>query len=446
MHSISGKLRNESDPQSDVGGGEGNGNYKYRVLALYTLAAVLALADKMSLKMFQENIRLEFGLSDMQLGALTGFAFAVMFAIAGLPLAYLAERIGRRTVIFASLMAWSAMTALSAGAASFAQLFAFRVGVGIGEAGLGPSAQATISGLFRPAARGRALSVYFSSLWIGALVGTMAGGWLNEIYGWRIAMIVLGIPGIALAAVIRVSVREEPTAPPRVSAVSPLSEGWSAKLRSISRLKSLRYLIAGSACQIMVVEGDTAFFPVYLARNHAMSSGSIGTWLGLSVVIFGLGGALSSGSLVDRLRRRDQRWALWILAGSLLLGMVAWGVSLSVPNIVAVVLFYSLGLSLMAMADPPRLVVAHSLVPDNMRATVSALLYTIMSLIGGAIGPLVIGLLSDLFRLRFGMRSLPYAMMSVLLLAGAAAIGCYMLSSRYYRRELDAYEETLQRM
>ncbi len=168
---------------------------RYYLLGILTLIYAVNFIDRQLLAILQEPIKQELGLSDSQLGLLTGFAFAVFYVTAGIPIASLADRANRRNIIAVVLSVWSVMTAVSGFAQNYWQLLAARIGVGVGEAGCSPPAHSMLSDVFPPGFRATALSIYSSGINIGILFGFLLGGWLNEYFGWRVAFIVVGLPG-----------------------------------------------------------------------------------------------------------------------------------------------------------------------------------------------------------------------------------------------------------
>jgi len=182
--------------------------YRYYVLAVLTLVYTFNFIDRQLLVILQEPIKADLGLSDTQLGLLTGFAFAVFYVVCGIPIARWADKSVRRSIIALSLAVWSFMTAVSGFTQNFFQLLLARMGVGVGEAGGSPPAHSMISDIFKPKFRATALSVYSVGIYIGILFGFMLGGWIAEFFGWRRAFLVVGLPGILLALVVRFSVQE----------------------------------------------------------------------------------------------------------------------------------------------------------------------------------------------------------------------------------------------
>jgi len=187
-----------------------SGGYRKYVLLALTGVYIFNFIDRQILVILQESIKAELDLSDTQLGLLTGFAFAIFYVTLGLPVARLADRSNRRNIITIALTIWSAMTAISGLASNFVQLLLARIGVGIGEAGGSPPAHSMISDYYPKNKRATALAIYSTGIYIGILLGYLLGGWLDEYFGWRRALMVLGVPGVIYAVIFYFTVQEPP--------------------------------------------------------------------------------------------------------------------------------------------------------------------------------------------------------------------------------------------
>ena len=180
-------------------------NYRKYVLGILLVVYVFNFIDRQILAILLQPIKVDLGLSDTQLGLLSGVAFAVFYATFGIPIARLADRSSRVNIISASLAVWSLMTAVCGLAQNFWQLLAARIGVGIGEAGCSPPSHSLISDYFAPETRATAMSIYSLGIPIGIMIGFLAGGWIVEFFDWRTAFIAVGLPGVLLAVVVRMT-------------------------------------------------------------------------------------------------------------------------------------------------------------------------------------------------------------------------------------------------
>jgi MFS family permease len=285
--------------------------YRYYVLALLTLGYVFNFVDRQVMTILIEPIKTEFGATDTQMGLLSGLAFALFYATLGIPVARLADRWSRRNVLAISMTTWSAVTALCATATGFWHLLILRIGVGVGEAGGTPPSQSLLADYFPPEKRAFAQGILATAPNIGILVGLFGGALIAEAYGWRSVFLVFGIPGVLLAIVIQLTIKE----PPKV--IEPQSrgnQGLFSALGQIFRLPSFVHIMLGVGFTGIAGYGLGVWSPSFLVRVHGMSLVDAGLYLGLIGVFGGGLGTISSGLLVDALSRRDARWQLWLPA------------------------------------------------------------------------------------------------------------------------------------
>ena len=288
--------------------------YRNYVLAMLTVVYVFNFIDRQLLVILQESIKADLDLSDTQLGILTGFTFAVFYVTLGIPIARVADRWNRRNVVAISLSIWSAMTALSGAVQNFFQLLLARIGVGIGEAGGSPPAHAMISDYFPVERRARALSIYSTGIYIGILFGFLVGGHLNEVFGWRMSFVMIGVPGVIFAAILAATVRE----PKRGAMDGNVQSGTGTSMGAVARVlwsrKSFVLLALATGCHAFGTYGLGNWIPSILIRIHEMTSGQVGTALGLIMGIGGAVGTFASGHFADRLAKRTPKWYMRIPA------------------------------------------------------------------------------------------------------------------------------------
>ena len=294
--------------------------YRRYALSLLLVVYVFNFIDRQILNILAEAIRVDLGLSDTALGFLGGIAFAVFYTFAGIPIARWADRGPRRSIIALGLLVWSAMTAMSGLARSFAHLALARVGVGLGEAACTPPAHSLLSDLYPPERRGTAFSIYALGIPIGSAIGTFAGGWIKEMFDWRTAFFVVGLPGIALAAVVRLTLREPPR-PLLAPGASATRETTAAVLGYMRRLLSFRHLSLAAALHAFYGYGAAFFLPVFMIRVHGFSEGELSTYLALIALFAGGLGTFLGGFVCDRLAPRDQRYYVWVPAIATLIGI-----------------------------------------------------------------------------------------------------------------------------
>lgn len=404
-------------------------------LGLLTIGYCFNFIDRQLLSILQEAIKVDLNLSDGQLGLLTGFAFAMFYVSAGIPIARWADRGNRKNIVSLAIGIWSLMTAVSGLAQNYLQLFLARVGVGIGEAGGSPPSHSIISDIFPAEKRATAISIYSTGVNVGILFGFLLGGWLNEFFGWRVAFAVVGLPGLLIALVIRYTIKEPIRGlsdGKKVEEVPPLGE----VLGLLWSRSSFRHIALGAGLNAFAAYGTVNWQGSFFIRLHGMSTGELGTWLALSSGFLGAVGILAGGMLADKLAPRDKRWYVWIPA---IVGFIG------VPFFVAVFTIESTYAALILSCIPGTLInvylgnsiaTSHALVGARMRAMASAILFFILNLIGLGLGPLFIGLLSDYLAPTLGVESLRYAMVYLIPTALFWSSCHFMLAARTLRDDL----------
>lgn len=407
-------------------------------LVLLTIVYSFNFIDRQLLAILQESIKLELTLSDSQLGLLTGFAFAVFYVVAGLPIARWADRSNRRNIVALAVGLWSFMTALSGAVQNYSQLLLARIGVGVGEAGGSPPSHSIISDIFPAEKRASAIAFYSTGVNIGILFGFLLGGWLNEYFGWRIAFLVVGVPGILLAIMVRFTLAEPIRGLAEKRQVSDEPIAFSQVVSLLWSRRSFRHLAFAGALNAFAGYSTSNWTASFMIRSHEMTTGELGTWLAVILGFCGAVGVLCGGLLADRLAPRDKRWYVWLPA---ITGIIC------VPFMAAVYLvddpYTALALSvvpglLFNVWLGNAIATTHGLVGLRMRATASAILFLILNIIGLGAGPWSIGLLSDYLQPSLGLDSLRYAMLYVLPVIMFWSACHFYLASRTLRDDLAA--------
>jgi len=370
--------------------------YRRYVLGLLFVVYVVNFIDRSVLNILLEPIKREFSPSDTALGFLSGVAFAIFYATLGIPIARWADRGVRRDIIALALVLWSGMTALCGLARTFGQLVLARIGVGVGEAGCSPPAHSVISDYYPPERRGTAFAIYALGIPIGTAFGFFAGGWMAETLGWRAAFLFVGLPGIALALLVRLTLREPPRGHSEARGDAGPAPEPMLVIRAMWRIASFRHLAAAAALHAFVGYGVAAWNAAFLIRTHGMSVGAVGTWIaGIAIVGGGLGTFLG-GYLADRLTPRDARFSLWVPGASTLLA-VPFAVSFYLlPDVRVALAIAGIPVFFGAMYLGPTFAITQALAPLRMRAVASAFLLFLINLIGMGLGPQVVGIASDL--------------------------------------------------
>jgi len=395
--------------------------YNWYVVGVLTATYASSHVDRQIMAILLEPIKLELGASDTQMGFLVGLTFALFYATLGMPIAMLADRTNRRNIITAAVTVWSFMTVLCGYVANFVQLTFARIGVGIGEAGSTPPSHSIISDLFPPERRGTAMGVYALGVNFGLLIAYLAGGWLSENYGWRTTFVVVGLPGLLIALVLYLTVKEPrrggaetPAAaksPPQPQAEQDKAPSFGAVAKYMMAVRSIRHLCIGSAIAGFIGYGFVLWMPSFLVRSHGLSPTEVGLTLALMSGVVGALGTFTAGKLADVLARRDVRWRSWI---------VAVGKGGYVPFLAAVFLVDDLWLALTLYLVPaffggfylaPSAALVQSLVSLRMRALASSIMLFVLNIIGMGLGPQLVGIMSDWFAPEYGKESLRMALL-----------------------------------
>lgn len=418
-------------------------SYKRYVLFLLVVVYVFNFVDRTILSILLEPIKAEFDLSDTQLGFLSGLAFALFYTFLGIPIARWADRGVRRSIISLAVLIWSGMTALTGFAQSFTMLLGARIGVGVGEAGCSPPAHSLLSDYFPPERRATALATYSLGIPIGSGIGYLAGGWLAEWFDWRTAFIVVGMPGVLLAAVVRLTLREPIRgAYDRAEHEPPDADTPSVPLAQVIRfmlsLRSFRHMAMGAALHSFYGYGAGAFNPAFFVRSHGLSTGEIGTWLAALGFTGGVLGTYLGGFLSDRIAARDARWYMWLPALSTAI-YVPFAFLFYLASDPYVGLAMALpGTVLGSMYLGPTFATTQTLVRPEMRALASAILLFIINLVGLGFGPQGVGILSDLLHDAFGVESLRYALLFTVVTFAVWSVVHYTLAARTLVQDLQA--------
>lgn len=373
--------------------------YRLYVVWLLFLVYTCNFLDRQILSIVMEPIRREFGLHDWHLGLLSGFAFAVVYTTLGLPIARLADRRNRVRIISWSIAAWSIFTVLTGMARNFGHLLTMRIGVGIGEAGCSPAAYSLISDYFDRRRRTTALSIYSMGVYAGGAAGFLVGGLVAHTYGWRAAFYAAGIPGLVLAVIVRLTIKE----PPRgfsedVQIRTVPSRPWTSVLSDLWRCRSFRHLSLAAGLHTFAAYGVNTFHAPFFMRSHGMSLGELSGWLASITAIGGLAGSYVSGRLCDRgfQLSQDSRWYLWIPAAALAMNVIVGQVAYALQDRHLALWCLLPYIALSAAYLGPSIAATHQLVSVRERALASAILLFILNFIGLGLGPVFTGAVSDL--------------------------------------------------
>jgi MFS transporter, Spinster family, sphingosine-1-phosphate transporter len=386
--------------------------HRYKNYLLTVLLIILAFnwMERMAVGVVLESIKADLHLSDTQLGLLSGIAFAVFYAVMGIPIARWADRGNRVTIITVTTALWGAAVALCGAAGSFMQLLSVRVAVAVGEAGCVPPAHSLIADNFTRAERPRAVARYMLGGPLAIILGYFGAGWLNEVYGWRITFILLGLPGLILAALVWFTLREPRRASPAVAA-SDAANQPSVREVCVTLWKNaaFRNLLFCFSVWYFFGYGLMQWAPAFFIRSHGLTTGEIGTWFSLVSGVVSLVAVYMGGELAARYAAGNERLQLRACAIGFMIFSVFSAMTYLAPNHYLAMGAVALT-SLSNMTQGPILATIQTLVPSRMRAMSLAIIYLFANLIGMGLGPLAAGALSDWLHPRFGDESLRYAL------------------------------------
>lgn len=376
---------------------------------------VFNIVDRHIVNVLAEPIKHELALTDAQVGFFTGFAFALFYTIMGIPLAILADRYNRARLIAVCSLIWSLMTMATGAATSYLQAILSRMGVGLGEAGLTPTANSLIADLFKAQQRGRALGFYVSAVPVGTMLAGWLGGSLAESIGWRHTFIALGIFGIGLSLLFSLLFREPArgvfdAAPLGTPAKAP---GFMITVRHLLSMRSCRYLFAAFAIVGFVGAAINNWSPAFFMRSHGLSLSTMAATIG---TIFGIGGAIGmigGGAIADYFAARGPSTYLKVPAISLFVALPFYGATYLVTNAWLAGLLLIAPVITVAVILPPALALLQRLVHSGMRAVAVSVFLLVLHVAGMGLGPLVVGQLSDVFQPQLGQNALRYAILCV---------------------------------
>jgi MFS family permease len=402
------------------------------VLGLLLVAYIFNYLDRQILGILAGPIITELKLTDTQFGLLSGPPFAIFYSMLGIPFAFLADRTSRSRVIAAAVGLWSAFTALCGTASSFWHLFAYRMGVGVGEAGGVAPSYALIADYFPPQRRARALAIFSLGVPIGLSAGTLMGAYIAAAVSWRAAFYAMGIAGIVLAPIMLLVVRDPPK-PAAIFSAAPIGQVFPMIAK-----KPAFWLIAFAASfSSLSGYGLAVWVPSVLERSFGMGLIGRGQFMGSVVFLGGCTGVFAGGWLADRLGTRDRAWYAKLPAIAWLVTAPTFAAGLLTHNAILAWFFLLIPNALNILWLGPVIAAVQHLVPQRMRATASASFLLINNLIGLGVGPFLIGRLSDALKHSYGTEALRYAAVAVTSFYLLAALLMFLAASRLRSNWID---------
>ena len=393
-------------------------SYSYFVVWFLAIVYTMNFLDRQIVSILGKQISTELHLTKTQFGYLGGTFFAVTYTTFGIAVAYIADRMRRTWVIAFACAIWSLFTALCGTATGFAQILAYRMGVGFGEAGGSPPSYSLISDYFPAEKRGTGLAIYSLGVPLGSMIGAFAGGKIAVAYGWRAAFYAVGAPGIILAVLMLLLVREpkrggldayadgatsHPPAPPLLEAVAGFFANRTLVLTAIS-----------SGLSAFVGYAGLVWNPQFLENVKRMSESDVAVYYALTLGVTGIIGTFGAGWFVDRMAKRDRRWFAWLPALAFALSVPFWLGLLWAPTWQLTMLFMAGPMLLNSTYLAPALTVAQNAVPPARRTITGAILLFVLNLVGLGAGPVYVGWIADKMTPAHGETALAYGYAAVI--------------------------------
>ncbi len=413
-----------------------SGAYANYVLGVLFVVYVFNFIDRQVLATLIGPIQQELDISDTWMGFLVGFAFVLFYSVAGIPIARWADRGSRRGVITLGLVLWSAMTAASGMARSFVQLAAARVGVGVGEAAGSPPSHSLISDYFPPERRATALALYANGVYVGAGIAIMLGGYIVTHFDWRVAFYAVGLAGLPLALLVRLTVRELPRGASEAGPVEHEAVDFGEVVRFLAARRSFVWLAAATSCQALLGYGVLGWGFEFLSRVHGMPRAEIGAWFGPIVLLGGCIGVTLGGRIADRLGVRDVRWYVRLPAVLVLVQMPFVLGFLLLDDPIAALISFAPFYAISNMYVGPMLSTIQNLAQPNMRATTSAIMLFLLNMVGLGGGPFLVGFMNDQLSGTYGAEAIRYSFLLVALISASASL-FFWLSGSTLREDLE---------
>lgn len=407
--------------------------YRYAILLLLTLVYSFNFIDRQILGILAPYIQQDLGLNDRQLGLLAGFFFALFYTVVGLPIAWLADRYNRVTIVSVSLAAWSAFTAASGLAGNYLQLALARMGVGIGEAGGSPPSHSMISDLFASHERGKALALYSLGIPFGIMTAYFASAALlgETELNWRLVFFAVGLPGVGLAVLLKLLVREPERGAMetfRASASdSPQRLSFASALRALLRIPSYWAMCLGIAFASFVAYAVSAFVVVYMTRQYPeIPVSKLLVWLGIAHGVAYAGGTYLGGVVADRWGKKTKAGYALTPVVALIIGLPClvgslWTNNFSLTMSLVTVYLFAIGFYL-----GPSFSIAQTLAPVSIRATSTAIFFFVLNMIGLGAGPSTTGFISTALSSSHDQTEALRLAMTVTAAVGVIAIGCFL--------------------
>ncbi len=395
------------------------------MLGLLTLTSAFSVADRLVFGILVEDIKAEFQLSDLQMGLLGGLAFSLVYVLAGFPAARLADRSARKNIVAAAIGFWSLMTAACGLATGFWTLFAARTGVGVGEGCSGPSSQSLVADYFTRGELAKAMGFLTIGATMGTAGGLIIGGQLAEMFNWRWAFVLMGLPGLLLGGIIYFTVREPMRGRYAPAGTDMAQLPLGRTIMSLLGNRVFMGLAIGWAVQIMIGYGLAFWMAAVMLRQFPISTGDVGLYLGFTFFLGGIPGPIIGGYLTHWLTLRDERWRAW-LPGLVSLGcVVPLGLSLSSGSFAGFLGWFGVAYGIYVASQAGIMSGIQAAVEPASRGFAVAIALFFNNLIGQTLGLGLIGGISDALVPTQGASSLAVAVFGVCLVSGVLSLAIF---------------------
>jgi predicted MFS family arabinose efflux permease len=407
-----------------------SGPHNAYITAMLAVVAMLAMTDRNIMSILLVPIQEDLGVSDAAMGALSGTAFALVYATAALPLARFADRGNRRNLVALAIAFWSAATALCGVAGSYLQLLLARVGVAVGEAAAQPATMSMIGDLYSPARRGTAVAIVSVGTAVGVSLGAFIAGALSDLYHWKVAFIAVGLPGLLVAALVWLTI-PEPVRGAKDGGLKPDPDNVSTWrcLKYLASIPTMWSMLIAKILLNVAWTGWLIWVPAFFMRVHGMTTSEMSAWFGLVVGISAVASMIIGGLASDWLAKRGHRWRLYYICGSLAAGIPLVTLSCLVADASvawALIFFYAL---LTGGVTGVSVAAGLCIVRPTMRAFMTAVMAFCISAVGGGAGPFLIGVLNDQLARTLGDEALRYTLLTSPVLLALAALA-FLWASR----------------
>ncbi|THD79940.1 MAG: MFS transporter [Phenylobacterium sp.] len=411
--------------------------YRYVVVWMLAIVYTLNFLDRQIVAILGKYISADLHLTKTQFGLMGGTAFAVFYTVCGIPVAYLADRWNRIWIMSGACAVWSLFTAGCGATTNFIQIGLCRMGVGIGEAGGSPPSYSLISDYFPPSERGTGLAIYSLGVPLGSMIGAFVGGRIAEAYGWRMAFYAVGLPGVLVALLLLLVVRE-----PRRGGLDAVTAGATAHEPAPPLMTAIGGFFANRTLLLTAISSGLSAFvgyagliwnPQFLELVKGMSGKEVANYYSLTLGVTGVIGTFGAGWLVDKLTKKDRRWFAWVPAIAFTLSIPFWIGMLWAPTWQITMLFLAGPLLLNSMYLAPALAVVQNAVTPGQRTMAGAILLFVLNLVGLGVGPVYVGRIADAVEPQRGHNSLAIgfaALIPIVVLTVGAHIAASMSIAR----------------